>query len=148
MLAPLRRAGALRVQQALGAVLLDRTAVLLAIGLDTRFETALARHTSDITVTAGLERSHAVQGVACRTSTGRARFAATPGSSGLPGSGRPHRLHRARSGGSTRRGAPVDASPSLRGRVVLVDFWTYTCINYLSTLPFLEAWERAKAARG
>ena len=50
VLAPLRRAGALRVQQALGAVLLA-TAVLLAVGLDTRFETALARHTSDITVT-------------------------------------------------------------------------------------------------
>src|SRR3954471_4206732 len=60
VLAPLRRAGALRVQQALGGVLLA-TAVLLAVGLDTRFETALARHTSDITVTAGLERSHAVQ---------------------------------------------------------------------------------------
>jgi thiol-disulfide isomerase/thioredoxin len=31
----------------------------------------------------------------------------------------------------------------LRGRVVLVDFWTYTCINCLRTLPHLEAWDRA-----
>jgi thiol-disulfide isomerase/thioredoxin len=28
----------------------------------------------------------------------------------------------------------------LRGRVVLVDFWTYTCINWLRTLAFLRAW--------
>jgi thiol-disulfide isomerase/thioredoxin len=29
----------------------------------------------------------------------------------------------------------------LRGRVVLVDFWTYTCINCLRTLPFVKAWD-------
>ncbi len=28
----------------------------------------------------------------------------------------------------------------LRGRVVLVDFWTYTCINWLRTLAFVRAW--------
>jgi thiol-disulfide isomerase/thioredoxin len=33
----------------------------------------------------------------------------------------------------------------LRGRVVLVDFWTYTCINWLRTLPHVRAWsERYK----
>ena len=31
----------------------------------------------------------------------------------------------------------------LRGKVVLVDFWTYSCINCLRTLPHLEAWDRA-----
>ena len=30
---------------------------------------------------------------------------------------------------------------SLRGRVVLVDFWTYTCINCIRTLPYLKAWD-------
>jgi cytochrome c biogenesis protein CcdA/thiol-disulfide isomerase/thioredoxin len=30
----------------------------------------------------------------------------------------------------------------LRGRVVLVDFWTYSCINCLRTLPYLTAWDR------
>lgn len=30
---------------------------------------------------------------------------------------------------------------SLRGRVVLVDFWTYTCVNWLRTLPYLVAWD-------
>ena len=29
----------------------------------------------------------------------------------------------------------------LRGKVVLVDFWTYSCINCLRTLPHLEAWD-------
>jgi thiol-disulfide isomerase/thioredoxin len=29
----------------------------------------------------------------------------------------------------------------LRGRVVLVDFWTYTCINWLRTLPYVRAWD-------
>jgi len=29
----------------------------------------------------------------------------------------------------------------LRGRVVLVDFWTYSCINCLRTLPYLKAWD-------
>jgi thiol-disulfide isomerase/thioredoxin len=30
----------------------------------------------------------------------------------------------------------------LRGRVVLVDFWTYTCINWLRTLAFVRAWSQ------
>jgi thiol-disulfide isomerase/thioredoxin len=30
---------------------------------------------------------------------------------------------------------------SLRGRVVLIDFWTYTCINCIRTLPYLKAWD-------
>ncbi len=29
---------------------------------------------------------------------------------------------------------------ALRGRVVLVDFWTYTCVNWLRTLPYVRAW--------
>jgi hypothetical protein len=29
---------------------------------------------------------------------------------------------------------------TLRGRVVLVDFWTYTCVNWLRTLPYVRAW--------
>ena len=33
-------------------------------------------------------------------------------------------------------------------RVVLVDFWTYTCVNCIRTLPFLEAWHERYAALG
>lgn len=32
---------------------------------------------------------------------------------------------------------------ALRGKVVLVDFWTYSCINCQRTLPYLERWYRA-----
>jgi hypothetical protein len=30
----------------------------------------------------------------------------------------------------------------LRGKAVLVDFWTYTCINWLRTLPYVCAWAK------
>ena len=36
----------------------------------------------------------------------------------------------------------------LRGRVVLVDFWTYTCINWLRTLPYRRAWHEKYADLG
>ena len=29
----------------------------------------------------------------------------------------------------------------LRGRILLVDFWTYTCVNWLRTLPYVRAWD-------
>src|SRR6185503_6564716 len=29
---------------------------------------------------------------------------------------------------------------SLKGKVVLIDFWTYTCINCVRTLPFVTSW--------
>src|SRR6266446_7489846 len=31
-------------------------------------------------------------------------------------------------------------SRSLRGKVVLVNFWTYSCINSLRELPYLKSW--------
>ncbi len=43
--------------------------------------------------------------------------------------------------------APLTAE-ALRGKVVLVDFWEYTCINWIRTLPFIKAWNRDYAARG
>lgn len=36
----------------------------------------------------------------------------------------------------------------LRGRVVLIDFCTYTCINWLRTLPYVRAWARKYSERG
>src|SRR5215471_3563246 len=36
----------------------------------------------------------------------------------------------------------------LRGRVVLVDVWTYTCINWLRTLPYVRAWDAKYRAAG
>jgi thiol-disulfide isomerase/thioredoxin len=37
---------------------------------------------------------------------------------------------------------------ALRGKVVLVDFWTYTCINCLRTLPYVTAWDRRYRDQG
>ena len=36
----------------------------------------------------------------------------------------------------------------LRGRVVLVNFWTYTCVNWLRTLPYVRAWAAKYADQG
>jgi thiol-disulfide isomerase/thioredoxin len=36
----------------------------------------------------------------------------------------------------------------LRGKVVLVDFWTYSCINWRRTLPYLRAWADKYRTRG
>jgi thiol-disulfide isomerase/thioredoxin len=42
---------------------------------------------------------------------------------------------------NTPGGKPLTLK-GLRGRVVLVDFWTYSCINCIRTLPYLEAWDK------
>jgi len=43
--------------------------------------------------------------------------------------------------------APLSAT-DLEGKVVAVDFWTYTCINWLRTLPYLRAWDDAYREHG
>jgi thiol-disulfide isomerase/thioredoxin len=42
---------------------------------------------------------------------------------------------------------PLTAS-SLRGRIVLIQFWTYTCINWLRTLPYVRAWHQRYTDQG
>ena len=46
----------------------------------------------------------------------------------------------------------LNATPTtmaaLRGRVVLIDFWTYSCVNCLRTLPYLKRWDEAYRAGG
>jgi cytochrome c biogenesis protein CcdA/thiol-disulfide isomerase/thioredoxin len=153
VLDPLRRAGgAVRVQRVLGAVMVV-TAGLFAAGLDSRFETAIARHTSALELTGGLERSHAVQDRLAGL-RGAPRFA--PAAPAGAKAGRPSRLPdlgAAPDFTGTQRwfgtpgGRPLTLA-GLRGRVVLVDFWTYTCINCLRTLPYLEAWDRRYRAAG
>jgi cytochrome c biogenesis protein CcdA/thiol-disulfide isomerase/thioredoxin len=48
---------------------------------------------------------------------------------------------------NTPGGAPVSMA-SLRGKVVLVDFWAYSCINCQRELPHVEAWYKNYAADG
>jgi cytochrome c biogenesis protein CcdA/thiol-disulfide isomerase/thioredoxin len=49
-------------------------------------------------------------------------------------------------------GAWINSAPltlqQLRGKVVLIDFWTYSCINCLRTLPHLKAWYAAYHSKG
>jgi thiol-disulfide isomerase/thioredoxin len=70
---------------------------------------------------------------------------------------RPLRLHRKRSEANAL--TPLDAAPvwlnsppltsgALAGRVVLVDFWTYSCVNWLRTLPYVRAWSQRYADHG
>ena len=40
------------------------------------------------------------------------------------------------------------AATGLRGKVVLVDFWTYTCVNWRRTLPYVRAWAERYKDRG
>jgi thiol-disulfide isomerase/thioredoxin len=42
---------------------------------------------------------------------------------------------------------PLTAA-GLRGKVVLIDFWTYTCINWLRSLPYVRAWAEKYKDRG
>jgi cytochrome c biogenesis protein CcdA/thiol-disulfide isomerase/thioredoxin len=37
--------------------------------------------------------------------------------------------------------SPPLTNAQLKGKVVLIDFWTYSCINCLRTLPYLKAWD-------
>ncbi|MGI8715547.1 MAG: cytochrome c biogenesis protein CcdA [Solirubrobacteraceae bacterium] len=147
------------VERTLGVVLL-LTAVVMATNLDVRFEDALAQNTSLpgflIDPTRALENSHAVQSrlAALRPPS---RFAQrqskqaslTPVSShvgvaiqgvktpSLPKLGPAPEFKDNQQWFNTPGNRPLTLG-GLRGHVVLVDFWTYTCINCIRTLPFLK----------
>jgi thiol-disulfide isomerase/thioredoxin len=44
--------------------------------------------------------------------------------------------------------SPPLTATALRGKVVLIDFWTYTCINWLRTVPYVRAWAEEYADQG
>jgi cytochrome c biogenesis protein CcdA/thiol-disulfide isomerase/thioredoxin len=153
-----RRARGHVVERSLGIVLLV-TAVAMATNLDVRFEEALARDTSLpaflVDPTRSLENSAAVQNrlaslrpvsrFAARQSEASAtpvvprvgvaipgvRTPALPVLGAAPGFTGNQRWF------NTPGGKPLTLA-GLRGHVVLVDFWTYTCINCIRTLPFLK----------
>ena len=51
-------------------------------------------------------------------------------------------------GATTWLNSPPLTPASLRGKVVLVQFWTYTCINWLRTLPHVRAWAEKYKGQG
>ncbi|MDQ6748692.1 MAG: redoxin domain-containing protein [Candidatus Dormibacteraeota bacterium] len=153
-----RRARGHTVERALGIVLLV-TGVVMVTNLDVRFEEALAKDTSlpaiFVDPTRALENSTAVQsrlaslrprsrfavrqGHASGTPVANAVGVAIPGVStpSLTKLGPAPEFTRTQRWFNTLGGRPLTLA-GLRGHVVLVDFWTYTCINCIRTLPFLK----------
>src|SRR5262245_34265879 len=44
--------------------------------------------------------------------------------------------------------SPPLSAAGLREKVVLIDIWTYTCINWLRTLPYVRAWDQRYRNKG
>ena len=146
------------VERSLGAVLLI-TGLVMITNLDVRFEQALAKDTSLpaflVDPTRSLENSNAVQNrlaslrppsrfaqrekLASLTPMPQQAGVAIPGvkTPPLPKLGAAPNFTNNQRWFNTAGGRPL-TMPGLRGHVVLVDFWTYTCINCIRTLPFLK----------
>jgi cytochrome c biogenesis protein CcdA/thiol-disulfide isomerase/thioredoxin len=145
------------VERTLGAVLLA-TGVAMVFNVDVRFEEALAKANLPaflVDPTRALENSSAVQNrlaslrpasrfalrqkEASRTPVPSAEGVSIPGiqTPALPDLGNAPEFTDTERWFNTPSGRP-EALAGLRGRVVLVDFWTYTCINCIRTLPFLK----------
>jgi cytochrome c biogenesis protein CcdA/thiol-disulfide isomerase/thioredoxin len=136
------------LQRVLGAVLV-LTAVAMATNLDVRFQSAIASHlpAGVVDPTHALETSDAVASrlgdlrrpsrfaVAAARATAAGREAAV-----LPRLGAAPEFTGNERWFNTPGGRPLTLA-GLRGHVVLVDFWTYTCINCIRTLPYLRAWD-------
>ena len=140
-LAPIRG----QVQMAMGAVMIC-VAVLMSFDLDTRFQTAIADDLPAFLVnpTGQVETSSAVgdQLTAVHGAGGAEEAGASELDRGLdlPRLGQAPDFTSTQSWFNT--GGKALSMEGLRGRVVLIDFWTYTCINCIRTLPHVTAWDR------
>jgi cytochrome c biogenesis protein CcdA/thiol-disulfide isomerase/thioredoxin len=144
------------IQRTLGAVMAV-TAVAMAFQLDVRFQTAIADHLPSLLVnpTHALEDSAAAQSRLADL-RGRARFAPRPHQtvragvpSELPRLGAAPEFTGTQRWFNTPGGRPLTlAALRARHRVVLIDFWTYTCINCIRTLPYLKAWDARYRDKG
>src|SRR4051794_10017825 len=158
----IRRAGrGPTVQRAVGVVMIA-TAVVIALDYDVRFQTTLADNFPDFIVnpTSAVERSNAVERRLADI-RGKSKFdVATaerqPSAAALTGVARRSDLPVLGDAPdftgndrwfNTKNGRALHLS-NLRDRVVLVDFWTYTCINCIRTLPQLRAWDARYRDRG
>jgi cytochrome c biogenesis protein CcdA/thiol-disulfide isomerase/thioredoxin len=141
-----------QVQMAMGAVMVC-VAVVMAADLDTRFQTAIASDLPSFLVnpTGDLEEDEAVSDELSDVRGGGEGIPSNGPDLSLSGrlpvlglapefAGIEHWLN-------TDDGEPLTMS-GLRGQVVLIDFWTYTCINCIRTLPYVEAWDREYGDRG
>jgi thiol-disulfide isomerase/thioredoxin len=155
-----RRAGRGPVlQRALGVIMIA-TALAMVTDADLRFQSVLADHLPSwlVTPTEGLEKSNTIQDrLADLRGNKKSKFAepdttdaaaAHPtGKDGLPDLGVAPDFTGNQEWFNTADGKPLHMK-DLRGKVVLVDFWTYTCINCLRTLPYVKAWDAKYRAKG
>ena len=152
LIAPLARRGA-ALQIAMGAVMVVFALAMLG-NYDIRFQNRIAADLPSFLVnpTESLEETASAQsalaGIRGSSSHGiGARAAQAPKESGteavesgLPVLGEAPEFVDNQRWFNTPGDGPLTLA-GLRGRVVLVDFWTYSCINCLRTLPYLEAWD-------
>jgi cytochrome c biogenesis protein CcdA/thiol-disulfide isomerase/thioredoxin len=136
-----------RVQMAMGAVMVAVAVVMIA-NLDVKFENSIASHLPSALVdpTSRIEQSSSVSaGLADLRGGGRVsqEGGAAQAAAGerLPVYFQAPEFTDTQQWFNTPGDQPLTLA-SLRGQVVLVDFWTYTCINCIRTLPYIEAWYR------
>ena len=140
------------LRRALGAVMV-LTAVVIATQLDVKLDQQIAKRIPDVSLTAALEKSHAVTSRLATLRGHGSRFAKQPGGVAVASATQLPTLGGAPDFVDTQRwfntpgNRPLTLA-QLRGRVVLVDFWTYTCINCIRTLPYLKAWDARYRAAG
>jgi cytochrome c biogenesis protein CcdA/thiol-disulfide isomerase/thioredoxin len=134
-----------RIQVAMGAVMIAVAAVMIA-NLDVRFEGAIAGHLPSALVdpTSRIEQSSSVAGNLAALRGGGPVSHETGTSRAAAGKRLPVYFQAPNFVGTqdwfnTPGDQPLSLD-QLRGQVVLVDFWTYTCINCIRTLPYIEAW--------
>jgi len=160
LVAPLARRGA-GLQVAMGAVMVV-VALAMAANYDIRFQSSIASSLPSFLVnpTESLEdtasarralsdvRGELAHGVGADATSAKAALTESGGRpSGLPVLGPAPEFLDNQRWFNTPGGRPLTLR-SLRGRVVLVDFWTYSCINCLRTLPYLTAWDRTYRGDG
>jgi cytochrome c biogenesis protein CcdA/thiol-disulfide isomerase/thioredoxin len=145
---------ALVVQRALGLVLVA-TAIALATQLDVKLDEWIAQHIPNVNITSFVDNSNAVSKRLADVRTHRPKFVPVAQSASLPGVTTPSLPDYGTAPAfvgterwfNTAGGRPLTLK-GLRGRVVLIDFWTYTCINCIRTLPYLEAWDAKYRSKG
>jgi cytochrome c biogenesis protein CcdA/thiol-disulfide isomerase/thioredoxin len=139
------------VQRSLGVVMV-LTAVVLATMLDVRLDQWIALNIPNVNITAFVDNSPAVSKRLSSVRTHKVKFAQT---AALPGVATPPlkplgpapAFVGTQDWFNTPGNRPLTLA-GLRGRVVLIDFWTYTCINCIRTLPYLEAWDAKYRDKG
>ncbi len=133
------RTHARQVRQASG-VLIGVMAILIATGVATDLATVVPGY--DTTLQGDLVGPGVAKQLAGLSGEGVDKFLnADQGAAAasLPDLGRAPNFTNVTAWLNTPGGAPISLA-SLRGKVVLVDFWTYSCINCRRSLPHVEAW--------